>query len=58
MTQTRFSHGFDRYTGVEKIWIRYVCPELDWDKLQTDERFNGRCETFMGGHYYFSEKLE
>lgn len=49
--------GFDRFTGKEKPWVRYVCPELDWDKLQIDERFNANCENFMGGHYYFYEKL-
>ena len=55
MNQIEFSDGFDRFTGRPKPWIRYVCPELNWEEILKHPQFNMFAETFMG-HYYYSER--
>lgn len=47
--------GFDRYTGKNKKYIRFICPELDWNKMLEHPDFSIDGERFMG-HYYFVEK--
>jgi len=55
MDEFKLFSGFDRHTGKQNAYIRYVCPVLNWEELLIDPTFNIFAETFMG-HYYFMEK--
>ena len=56
MNQTEYSNGFNRFTGEETKYIRFICPELNRDEMLKHPQFNMFGEIFMG-HYYFSEKI-